>query len=545
MARVFFAGACCLLLTATCADPSCEDSSEVSALLQFRPPRGRATGVPSVLNESSLLEHVRQVHASAAHHVMPLSAVEMQAKTTELPFHVPFNGTYSTVITHTSAKDGVSTGIAAFLRADDSNVYVGLASNGGGFAGFGMNRRGPGMRNSDIVVCRGWDADAISARDFHSSGNEAPTLDASQDWKTISGGRVQPTPVTVPSDVCPAGYTFGANMCYKVAGTAWNEKKTWEEARAACSAEGAQLAKIETDAQQAFLQTLFPGEMVAPDYNGESVGMWIGANEIGRAEGAFAWADGTPLSYANWEESADSADYSHGADYECGFMTRWSKRWRVGHCSSTSWQAWTHTFGGLSYACSKEASVNVPLADSNALPVTWCELVRPRTTCEADDDLQFDIIDFSFYALLAFSDPTATTDQLSYHGVEQRKVVAPVSFGTGSTSIGSIPNDAQTFRVSAPGTTVSSASGSYGCSYHVLPVSQKVHIVNFKVFLDSRSPSSQKGLQHHVDMQGGTQAVPGLSDGQNVDCAQTMQYCSQTLLSGVSMYTAAGETLSE
>ena len=52
--------------------------------------------------------------------------------------------------------------------------------------------------------------------------------------------------------------------------------------------------------------------------------------------------------------------------------------------------------------------------------------------------------------------------------------------------------------------------------------SQSVYDTMIKVFLNARSPSSQKGMQHHVVMNGCTQTVPGFSDGQNMEYAHTM-----------------------
>jgi len=86
------------------------------------------------------------------------------------------------------------------------------------------------MRNADIVACREYSPGVISAADYFATGNAAPDLDPVQDWTTHAGGRVTP-PSPPGSHVCPSGYTFAGNGCFKVI---WNRKKdvtTWSKAK--------------------------------------------------------------------------------------------------------------------------------------------------------------------------------------------------------------------------------------------------------------------------------------------------------------------------
>ena len=69
----------------------------------------------------------------------------------------------------------------------------------------------------------------------------------------------------------------------------WREqrRKTWEEARQFCSVKGGDLAKIEFQEENTFIQDKF----------GED--FWLGATDK-ENEGSWVWTDGTPADWTNW-----------------------------------------------------------------------------------------------------------------------------------------------------------------------------------------------------------------------------------------------------
>lgn len=75
---------------------------------------------------------------------------------------------------------------------------------------------------------------------------------------------------------------------------------TWEEARELCRSFGSELAKIESESEQAFVWGV--AGAIDGDY-------WIGLTDA-EEEGVFVWSDGTPLgSFAPWAfEQPDNGD---------------------------------------------------------------------------------------------------------------------------------------------------------------------------------------------------------------------------------------------
>uniref|UniRef100_A0A6T8ZS72 DOMON domain-containing protein n=1 Tax=Pyrodinium bahamense TaxID=73915 RepID=A0A6T8ZS72_9DINO len=179
---------------------------------------------------------------------------------------------------------------------------------------------------------------------------------------------------------------------------------------------------------------------------------------------------------------------------------------------------------------------------SNGRQVTWCEISRPRETCETQEDYQLTSDTAALFGLIAFAQPSATTDQLSYHGASQRKV-AVFQFKEPSDVVES---DAQVMTVVAPEVTAPTDAGSYVCSFHVLPIdpSSKFHIVNFKAKWNWGSTAYRAGVTHHMDMFACTGPIPGVSNGDIVPCqGDAMRHCSEVFLSTAQMYTRQGETL--
>jgi hypothetical protein len=89
---------------------------------------------------------------------------------------------------------------------------------------------------------------------------------------------------------CP-GLTFGAS-CYEFVAQA----VTWDIAEAACAQRNANLASVETLAEDTFLD-VWPQTLGIPANNG--AGIWLGATDA-LADNDFRWPDNTPLTFNRW-----------------------------------------------------------------------------------------------------------------------------------------------------------------------------------------------------------------------------------------------------
>ena len=69
--------------------------------------------------------------------------------------------------------------------------------------------------------------------------------------------------------------------------------RSWKEAEAFCNAMDARLAKIDSDNENSFINTIAPSMNREPRY-------WIGLTDA-EVENRWKWSDGSPLgSYSNW-----------------------------------------------------------------------------------------------------------------------------------------------------------------------------------------------------------------------------------------------------
>ncbi|KAI8506631.1 hypothetical protein Bbelb_160580 [Branchiostoma belcheri] len=88
---------------------------------------------------------------------------------------------------------------------------------------------------------------------------------------------------------CPRGYTMWRGTCYK----AFNKRKSFDKAAAACRADGGTLAMPRDAGTDAFLISLY--KSVSDHWN-----FWIGLHDQ-REEGRFEWVDGSALGpYSSW-----------------------------------------------------------------------------------------------------------------------------------------------------------------------------------------------------------------------------------------------------
>ncbi|XP_078702250.1 lithostathine-1-alpha-like isoform X2 [Branchiostoma floridae x Branchiostoma belcheri] len=106
---------------------------------------------------------------------------------------------------------------------------------------------------------------------------------------------------------CPEGYTKWRGICYK----AFNTRKTFNKAGAACRADGGTLAMPRDAETNAFLIPLYKSVSKYRKF-------WIGLHDQ-REEGKFEWVDGSalgpysswgPIQPANWEGNLDCVVYT-------------------------------------------------------------------------------------------------------------------------------------------------------------------------------------------------------------------------------------------
>ena len=93
--------------------------------------------------------------------------------------------------------------------------------------------------------------------------------------------------VLFPIDVCEPGWSFYNGSCYFTSETC----ETWSNASITCRAMGANLAAIESQEENVYIQHR---------HNGDKA--WIGLNDIA-TEGLFSWVDGCPDKFRYWAQN--------------------------------------------------------------------------------------------------------------------------------------------------------------------------------------------------------------------------------------------------
>ncbi|XP_036408999.1 C-type mannose receptor 2-like [Megalops cyprinoides] len=91
-----------------------------------------------------------------------------------------------------------------------------------------------------------------------------------------------------PREGCPEGWAPFLHKCYKIYGHQEFKRATWSAAKALCQSQGADLAVLPSQKEQAFLTTLLPNI---------SFNLWIGLSD---SESLFQWTSRKPLTYTNW-----------------------------------------------------------------------------------------------------------------------------------------------------------------------------------------------------------------------------------------------------
>ncbi|CAH1253916.1 MRC1 [Branchiostoma lanceolatum] len=120
---------------------------------------------------------------------------------------------------------------------------------------------------------------------------------------------------------CPSGYQQHGRNCFK----AFNEKKSYDEAAAACRAGGGSLAMPRDQATHQFLITL-------KNQVDRAAGFWLGFNDRSQ-EGGWRYSDGTRLgSFQPWSPGEPN---QYGGNEDCGMIFQDPKnKWNDQGCSS-------------------------------------------------------------------------------------------------------------------------------------------------------------------------------------------------------------------
>ncbi|GAB0184743.1 macrophage mannose receptor 1 [Grus japonensis] len=108
--------------------------------------------------------------------------------------------------------------------------------------------------------------------------------------------------------------------CYKIFGSAEDERVTWHAARTACMNLGGNLATIPNEQVQAFL-TFHMKDFVTDT--------WIGLNDINH-ELRFLWTDGTGVYFTNWAKGFPSGHVDlYSYDGQTNGRYEWIDNWRM------------------------------------------------------------------------------------------------------------------------------------------------------------------------------------------------------------------------
>ncbi|KAJ6666774.1 hypothetical protein lerEdw1_020498 [Lerista edwardsae] len=158
---------------------------------------------------------------------------------------------------------------------------------------------------------------------------------------------VNPTVVPtspVPLGGCAEGWHLFENKCFRIFPE--EEKKTWNDARAACRKLGGNLATVPNKASQAFLTTLL---------GSVSADAWIGLNDINWNR-RFLWTDGSGVYYTNWATGSPKTNdwqWHRGGEVDCVLMIKTPLReagyWKDEICKLNN-----------SYICQRNSDPSLP-----------------------------------------------------------------------------------------------------------------------------------------------------------------------------------------
>ena len=128
--------------------------------------------------------------------------------------------------------------------------------------------------------------------------------------------------------VCMNGWVESEGQCFKVFGAAAADRKTWQEAEAACQALEAHLATIASLAQNRAVATLV-ATLGFASADQMQRGAWIGLSDA-VSEGDWTWANGEPSKFQAWDPGEPS-----NSDQTCSANGEDSAR--IGSKHPTGW----------------------------------------------------------------------------------------------------------------------------------------------------------------------------------------------------------------
>ena len=158
------------------------------------------------------------------------------------------------------------------------------------------------------------------------SGSDAASLNGFADGaQTSSAADAQ-----VQSQPCVDGDRQASNAadgtCYMV----FNGPLTWQAAQAQCISLGANLAIIESEAEQDMVSALAAGFVPGqPD-------LWLGASDL-QSENSFVWVDSKPLVFSRWRSGEPNNQGANGTDEDCTVIEgdTLAREWDDRSCSSS------------------------------------------------------------------------------------------------------------------------------------------------------------------------------------------------------------------
>jgi len=173
--------------------------------------------------------------------------------------------------------------------------------------------------------------------------------------------------------------------------------------------------------------------------------------------------------------------------------------------------------------------------------LTFCELSRPRTTCELDVDFQAHNPATVIAVLLAWAQ-SATDMTLAYHGpnkVATYMAFEPLNDGSDYGS-GPAVETISTMSIVAPPAELPQVEGVDICSYHELPELDHetyYHITRVLTYWDNTPGLAyEQGMAHHITLFGCPTPVPEWTDGQLLpgggSCDQMWSKCGNGDLVG-------------
>ncbi|XP_066299937.1 neurocan core protein-like [Branchiostoma lanceolatum] len=113
---------------------------------------------------------------------------------------------------------------------------------------------------------------------------------------------------------CAGGWTERNNYCYKVIGN----KVSWTEANPQCKQLGANLASVQSAAENKIL-----ADLISHAPQGKLPLVWIGLKRD--VAGQLKWTDGSPVSYTNWAAGQPSNNGLRGGEDCVGMYSKRGK----------------------------------------------------------------------------------------------------------------------------------------------------------------------------------------------------------------------------